>query len=412
MSAFSTALSGLLSNSTALNVVGDNLANLNTNGFKSNSVQFLDLVNEANSNLQLGAGVGSTITNRSFAQGSLQTTGGSLDAAVSGNGFFIVKDTAGNTLYTRDGSFTVDQNGFLASNGSGALIQGWTAVNGVLNASGAVGNISLSALQSLQPVPTANFTLSANLDAGTATNGTFSTPIQIEDSLGQAHTVTATFTKTGDNAWSYTVTMPGEDVSGGKAGTPSQLGTGNITFDATGKLTSPAAPGVVALKSTGTLADGAAALAINWNLFDSSSNPTLTQFAQTSASSGTTQDGQQAAELTGVSIQTGGNLVASYSNGKQITVAQIALAAIQNPDSLQAASNNNYTLGAGTITPSVGAAGTANRGGIVGGSLEASNVDMATQFTNLIVFQRGYQANSKVLTAEDQIEQTLLQINP
>jgi flagellar hook protein FlgE len=165
------------------------------------------------------------------------------------------------------------------------------------------------------------------------------------------------------------------------------------------------------LKTTGGLADGAADLNINFNLY-SNGSPTVTQFAQTSASSGTTQDGVQPGTVTGVSLQNGGALVATYSNGNTATVAQVAVAAISNPSSLVAVSDNNYTVGSSTAAPSVGAPGTGDRGNIVAQSLESSNVDMASEFTNLIIFQRGYEANSKVLTTSEQMDQMLMQLNP
>ncbi len=206
--------------------------------------------------------------------------------------------------------------------------------------------------------------------------------------------------------------MPGEDVTGGKAGTPSSLAKGTLTFDANGVLKTPAAPGAVAVKNSAGLADGAGDFAINLNLFDAKGNATLTGFAQASASSGTSQDGVQAATVTGVSLQNGGLLVATYSNGTQTSLAQVAVAAISNPDTLIGTNNNNYTLGADSIAPSVGTAGTGGRGSITGGAIESSNVDMATEFTNLIVFQRGYEASSKVVTTINQMDQTLLAINP
>ena len=409
MSSYSSALSGLLANSTALSVVGDNLANMNTQGFKSDNVLFEDAMNAANVSIQVGSGVGATMTSRDFTQGSIQTTHGPLDAAIQGNGFFVVQNSTGATQYTRDGSFSLDSNGNLVT-ATGDLVQGWTAVGGVLNASGATSPISIPALTSLPPTATANMTMTANLNATAATGSTFSTPIQVVDSLGNAQTLTVTFTETSANTWSYDVTIPGEDVSGGKAGTPQSLGTGTLAFDSSGNLTSPASGKPVALKTSGAMADGAAALNINWNLYDSNNNPLITQFAETSASSGSTQDGVQPGTATGVTLQNGGDLVASYSNGKQVTIAQVAIASIANPDSLIAVSGNNYTLSIGTLTPSVGAAGTGNRGNIVGGSIEASNVDMATEFTNLIVFQRGYEASSKVITTQNQMDQTLLAI--
>jgi flagellar hook protein FlgE len=156
------------------------------------------------------------------------------------------------------------------------------------------------------------------------------------------------------------------------------------------------------------LADGAADLNINWNLFDSSKSPLVTQYASASTTTGSTQDGIQAATVTGVSLQNGGSLVATFSNGTHRTLAQLAIASISNPDTMIAVNNNQYVVGVGTTTPSVGASGTSTRGNIVAGALEASNVDMATELTNLIVYQRGYQADSKAVTAIDQMQQTLI----
>jgi flagellar hook protein FlgE len=270
----------------------------------------------------------------------------------------------------------------------------------------------LPLLSSLPPSATTTMSLDANLNASAAVGDTFSTPVQVVDSLGNTQTVTVTFTNTAANAWSYTATIPGQDVTGGKTGTPASLGTGTLAFNSSGDLTTPAAPGSVTLTNAAALADGAATLNINWNLYDSSGNSTLTQFAQTSASSGTTQNGTQPATVTGVSLQNGGLLVATYSNGIQTTLAQVAVASVSNPGTLIANSGNTYSLGADTLTPSVGGAGTGGRGTIVGGALEASNVDMAAEFTNLIVYQQGYEANSKVITTIDQMDQTLLAINP
>jgi flagellar hook protein FlgE len=412
MSSYSSALSGLLANSTALDVVGNNLANMNTQGFKTETTLFEDEMSAANASLQVGGGVQATTTQTNFSQGTLQTTGGPLDAAVQGNGFFVVQSTSGNTMYTRDGTFSLNSSGQLVD-ASGDLVQGWMATAGVANASGATTGITVPSLTSQPPSATANMTLTANLDATAATGATFSTPIQVVDSLGNTQTLTATFTETAANNWSYEVTIPGQDVTGGTAGSPTSVAQGTLTFDTNGNLTSPASTASpVAIKTTGGLADGAADLNINWNLYGSDGTPTLTQFAQASAASGTTQDGVQPGTFTGVSLQNGGLLVANYSNGNQVTIAQVALASISNPDSLIAVSDNDYTLGTATITPSVGGAGTGERGSIVAGSIESSNVDMATEFTNLIVYQRGYEAASKVITTQSQMDQVLLAIQP
>lgn len=409
MSSFYTALSGLTADTTALDVVGNNLANMNTQGFKSDSLLFEDAMNQATSSLQIGAGVGATDTETNFSQGNITSTGGPLDLAIQGNGFFVVQNTAGQTEYTRDGAFSLNSSGQLVD-ATGDLVQGWMGTNGVVTPTGATTDITVPLLNSRAPVATQNMTLSANLDANAAVGDTFSTPIQVYDSLGNAQTLTVTFTNTGAGAWNYEVDIPGQDLQGGKEGTEVALAKGAMTFDSNGNLTSPTTP--INITNSTALADGASTLNINWNLNDSSGNPTLTGYSQASAASGTTQDGAAAATVTGVELTTGGILVATYSDGSQQNLAQVAMASVANPNSLIATNNNNYLAGPTTITPSVGAAGTGSRGSLVGQSLEASNVDMATEFTNLIVYQEGYQANSKVLTTIDQMDQTLLQINP
>ena len=409
MSSFSAPLSGLLANTKALNIVGDNLANMNTQGFKGNTVLFEDAMGQANASLQIGDGVGSTLTERDFSQGTLQTTNGPLDAAIQGNGFFVVQTPSGETMYSRDGSFSLNSGGQLVTS-TGNLVQGWMATNGVANPSGPVTNITVPSLTPQPPAATENMTLTANLNAAAASGSTFSTPIQVVDSLGNTHVLTVNFTETGANSWGYDVTIPGADLTGGTAGSNTSIATGSLAFDANGNLTTPAAGTPIAIKTTTGLADGASDLNINWNLYNASGAATLTQFAQTSAATGTSQDGTQPGSVTGVSLQNGGILVATYSNGNVATIAQVAVASVSNPDSLISVANNNYTLGVSTLTPSVGGANTGERGSIVAGSLETSNVDMATQFTNLIVFQRGYEANSKVITTINQMDQTLLAI--
>lgn len=409
---FSIALSGLTADTAALDIVGNNLANLNTTGYKDSTASFYDLLSQSAGGgaIQIGGGVSATFSQRQFSQGSIQLSGGAFDAAIQGNGFFLVRDTAGDTLYTRAGNFQLDANGNLVTS-TGQFVQGWTAANGAVNTSGAVGNITVPANSLHTPSATTQFALNLNLQSDGVVgqpNGTFSAPIQVVDSLGSTHTLTATFTKTAANTWTYTVTIPGEDLSGGTAGTPSQLATGSLTFDSNGNLKTPAAPGQVAVKITG-LTDGASDMNLNWNLYTSGAS-TLTQFAQPSAISGTSQDGIAAAEITQVSMANGGAIVAHYSDGSQAVIAQLALAAISNPGSLISVGQNNFELGAETAAPAVGAPGTGSRGSIQGGALESSNVDIATEFTNLIVYQRSYEANSRVISTLDQLTQDLLNL--
>src|SRR5271170_1560480 len=215
MSSFSAPLSGLLANTTALNIVGDNLANMNTQGFKGNTVLFEDAMGQASASLQVGDGVGSTLTERDFTQGNLQTTNQPLDAAIQGNGFFVVQDpSSGAVEYTRDGNFSLNSSEQLVTS-TGELVQGWMATAGVVSATAATTAITVPALGSQIPSATTNMTLSANLDAATGSGGSFSTAIQVVDSLGDTHTVTLDFTNTAANTWDYTATIPGGDVKGG-----------------------------------------------------------------------------------------------------------------------------------------------------------------------------------------------------
>ncbi len=413
--AYSTALSGLNADTTAIDIVGNDLANLNTTGYKSTEVQFSDLLAEQLGGLsstgQLGMGVGPVDAVTNYSQGTLQSTGGATDAAIQGNGFFVVQNQNNQTLYTRDGSFQLNSSGQL-TDAAGDLVQGWTATNGTVNTNGAVGAISIPAGATVPATATTTMTLDANLDATPSTSGsatTFSAPIQVVDSLGTSHTLTATFTNTGTGAWSYNLTIPASDLSAGGT-TPATVASGTLTFDSSGNLTSPASgTGPQSVSITG-LADGAADMSIGWNLYGASGAPAITQFAQASSVSGTSQNGFAAGQIGQVTMQNGGLLVANYSNGQQVTVGQLAVASINNPESLTAAGNNDLALSATSATPSVGAANTGARGQIVAGSLESSTVDIASEFTNLLTFERSYQANSRVISTADQLVQDALNL--
>lgn len=416
MGSFSIALSGLTAQGQALNIVSNNLANLNTTGFKGSAASFQDLVTHAiNSSTPNGAGVGAVIGQRTFSQGAIQITTGAFDAAIEGNGFFVVQNANGQQFYTRAGNFTLDSSGNLV-NADGDQVLGWTSANGTVNASGAPGKITVPSGSALQPSASTQFSLSANLNAAavkTDATGTFAAPIQVVDSLGATHTLTVTFTKTDSNAWSYEVTAPGTEFTSGKAGTPTSLAKGNVTFDGNGQLKSPASgsAGSIDVKLTG-LADGASDLAMKWNLYNPDGTPTLTQYAQTSAVSATNPDGIAAAQLSSVSLADGGMLVAQFSNGKQQIIGQIAVAGIPNPDSLIAVGQNNFMAGSDTGAAAIGAAGTGGRGQIKSSALEGSNVDIATEFTRLMTFQRSYQADSRAITTQDQMLQDLMQMKP
>jgi flagellar hook protein FlgE len=412
---FSIALSGLTADSAALDIVGNNLANLNTTGYKDSSVSFYDLLQQSvgGGSTQIGGGVSAPQSERLFTQGSIQLTGGAFDAAVQGNGFFIVRNTSGDTLYSRAGNFQLDASGNLMT-ATGQIVQGWVAQGGVVNTSGAVGNITIPSNSLQVPSATKNFSLTMNLDAAGVVgqpSGSFSAPMQVVDSLGVTHTLTVKFTETSASNWSYEVDIPGADLTSGTAGTPSSLTTGTLTFDANGNLTAPTAPAQVAIAATG-LSDGAADMNINWNLAtnNGTGTPLITQYANSSAVSASTQDGVPASQVTEVSITNGGGIVAHFSNGNQQKVAQLALASISNPASMIDVGQNNFEVGADSATPVIGAPGTGTLGTVEGGALEASTVDIATEFTNLIVYQRSYEANSKVISTLNQLTQDLLNL--
>jgi flagellar hook protein FlgE len=407
MSSFSTALSALTADTTAIDVVGNNLANLNTTGFKASTVDFHDLISQSlgvgSSNGQLGMGVGQVAAVQDFSQGSLTTTGGALDAALQGDGFFVVKDANNNQLYTRAGNFQLDANGNLLT-ATGDNVQGWAAVNGVVNANGAVGNLTLPVGSTVAPTPTTTMSMGVNLNASVATTdagANFSAPIQVYDSQGTAHTLSINFTKTAANSWNYTVTVPAADLAtGGKT----TLTTGTLTFDGSGNLTSPAAGAPVKIPVTG-LADGASDMNVNWNLYNSPGVPSITQFAQTSGLSNPVQDGNAAGQVSKIGIENNGLVVATYTNGQQVTLGELAVASIANPTSLIQVGNNNLQASASTAQAAIGASGTGDRGQIVGGALESSTTDMAAQFTQLLTYERSYQAASRVITTTDQLMQ-------
>lgn len=412
---FSTALSALNATSTAIDVVGNNLANMNSTGFKTSELSFSNLVTQS-----LGAGLGTTqvgfgtatpLTTADFSQGAIQTSGGLLNGAISGSGFFVVTDpSSGNTEYTRAGNFQTDASGNLES-ATGDYVQGWTtqgATPGTIDTNGPVGNIVVPVGSLKAPVPTANITDSMNLNSSaTPTTEAFSTPITIYDSLGTSHVLTLSFTNTGPGAWSYSANLAAADCADGL---PDQVATGTLAFLPNGQMdfTNTANPITFTMPA---LTDGAASGGtITWNMQNANGTGMITQVDEASASSASSQDGAAAAQLTSVGLGDGGTILAQYSDGSQQMVGQVALASVRNPDTLIANGNNNYMLSELTATPNIGVPGTGGRGTISGGSLESSNVDIATEFTNLIVYQRSYEAAGKVVTTADQMSQDTINL--
>src|SRR5260370_1077059 len=286
--AFSTALSALNATSTAIDVVGNNLANLNTPGFKANIVSFHDLVTQSLGagigETQVGFGVGRPITLRQFTQGAQQITNGPLDVMIQGDGFFVVSSPNNGVAYTRGGNFEVDKNGNLTT-ATGEQLQGWTSAGGVLNTNMPIGNIVVPIGGVKAPVKTKSFSFDMNLNAAATavpTPDTFSDSIKIYDSLGAAHTVTVTFTKNATAGhWDYAISMPAGDFS-----TYPGAVTGSIHLNPNGVMDTPLVsdtPPQIVIPD-GAFADGAGGMTIKWNLFNGTT-PRITQYGQPSPTS-------------------------------------------------------------------------------------------------------------------------------
>jgi flagellar hook protein FlgE len=429
-SAFYTGLSGLSSHSRAVEVVANNLANLNTLSFKGSRSDFRDLfyqnIGQSRSGVasQVGIGAAPITVSRRFDQGVIQSTGGLLDAAVQGEGFFIVSD---NNLvqYTRAGNFQLNADQELVTL-NGESVQGWIRdrVGGTVDTLQPIGAITMQGNDRIEPTATSELSIAANLQSGSTLE--FSRPIQVFDSLGSPHVLTLTFTPvaptvaTNSNAFTVSASLP--------AGDQTDLGTGNpplvdpnlitpqplvIEFDQNGDLDTATSPTSISIDmATNGMAykNGAGDMLVTWNLLDNLGQPRLTSVASPSAVTDIFQNGSASSELVSIQIADSGKLNGIYSDGRTLLLAQLALARFTNPQALQAVGNNNYVPTTSAGLPITGTANTAGLGSIVGLSLEASNVDIAQEFTNLLTYQRGFQANSRVITTADEMNQEALNL--
>jgi flagellar hook protein FlgE len=398
MPSFATALSGLESNNTALNTIANNLANMNTVGYKDQTDEFSTLFYQqlntgVNGGVQVGVGTQVSTTETDFSNGSPTATTQSTDMALQGNGFFVVNDNGQQEL-TRAGDFVLSQSGALQTT-SGAAVMGYPAANGSISLGSGVQPIILPLGQTLAAKQTGTMNIQANLDASAAVGTTEPAPITLYDSLGGAHQATVTFTKTGTNQWNYSIALPAGDATGGTAT------TGTLNFDGNGNVTPPTA-NIGPITFTG-LTDGASDMSLSWNL--SGTNAAITQTATTSNVASATQDGYTSGSYQGFSVDGNGVVQANFSNGQNELVGQVAVATVANQQGLQATNNTAYlaTLASGSAV--IGTAGTAGRGIIQGQALESSNVDVSTEFSALIVAQRAFEANSKSVTTFDQATQ-------
>ena len=429
MPTFSIPLSGLTAESTALSAIANNLANQNTVGYKDVGVLFSDLFYQnlgttgAGDPIQLGAGAKVGSMPGQFTQGSLNSTGVPTDVAIQGDGFFVVQDTTGAISYTRAGNFAVDSNNFLVTS-DGQQVQGYPAVNGVVTPGQGLGALQLGAGTISPPSATSTTQIATNLNASAPVGSTFSTPVTIFDSLGTSHVLTYTFTKTAANTWNYQLSIPSADLNplvpvGGGPPVPQTgiLATGALGFDGGGNLISVTPAGGTASLANVTgitatsLADGAFDLNFAWDLLNGTT-PVVTQVAGPSSTSATQQNGSSSGTLVNFSIGADGTVTGSFSNGKTAALGQIALATFADVEGLQRSGNTDFTPTLASGQSVVGSPGTGGRGGLSGGALELSNVDIATEFANLIIAQRAFEANAKAVTTFDQITQDTINLKP
>ncbi|QEE60189.1 flagellar hook protein FlgE [Salinibacterium sp. dk2585] len=382
-----SGISGLRSHQTMLDVTGNNIANVNTTAFKSSATQFQDTLSQLTQGAagpqaeqggtnpaQIGLGVRVAGISTNFAQGSAQATGRSTDMMISGDGFFVTR-SGGDTLYTRAGNFDIDPQGRLVTP-DGSIVQGWTAQNGVVQDGGAIGNITLP-LDSVSPATrTSSATFGGNLPSEAEVDTTLVRDTQVFDANGQATTLTFTFTRTGT----------GWDVST-DGGTTT---LSSLAFAADGTLT-----------SGGSFAVGTAPDDIQVDMTQ------LTGFAGLTTASVTNQDGRKAGTLQSFTLSADGTLVGSFSNGASEAIGRIALANFANPGGLEKAGNSSYRATFNSGNPELGTAGNGALGKLTAGALEMSNVDLSQEFTNLIVAQRGFQANARIITTSDEVLQEL-----
>jgi len=404
-----SAISGLRGHQIMMDVIGNNIANVNTVGFKSGRVNFQDILSQTLHGATapqggLGSinpaqiGLGMTVAGIDVlqTQGNLQSTGKTTDMAIQGDGFFVESDGAG-TYYTRDGAFDIALDGSLANPASGMKVQGWQAdAAGKIDITQPISNLVIPIGQRTTALATSNVTLSGNLDAGAAVGTSVPTTMTVFDSLGIAHSVKVTFTKTAANQWDWAATKDAADA--GITITPAAgVNQGTLTYSSGGVFSA----------STGTLSfafpDGATSTTPAISLAQ------MTQFSGTSQPSGQT-DGFTSGTLVTFAVGNAGELSGVYSNGQTQVLGQIALANFLNSAGLLRAGQNNFAATSASGAANIGTAATGGRGSVTTGALEMSNVDLATQFTGMITAERGFQANSRVITTSDEMLQELVNL--
>ncbi|MGY3727376.1 MULTISPECIES: flagellar hook protein FlgE [Cobetia] len=417
--AFSQALSGLSAAATNLDVIGNNIANSETVGFKSSETQFADLYTSSQA---AGIGVQVATISQDFSTGSLETTGRDLDLAISGEGFLRFADSTGQVVYSRNGQLNIDADGFIV-NAQGAQLTGYAGerVTGepvVLQVPTAP--LAASATQDNLANSIFGAQVSINLDAEAETTSTtfdpmdpasydYASAMTVYDSLGGEHVVTSFYTKTGNNTWDVQHVM---DFAGKSADYQSQVNAGStaptVEFDAQVEQISFAANGQLAdytpTAMTYALSNGAQDLNFSIDLSGS------TQYANDYEVTSLSQNGYTSGSLVGVSFEDDGRVIGSYSNELKQTLGTIALANFANDQGLRPNGDNGWLATAESGEPLVGVPGEGIFGDVVSGAVEASNVDLTTELVDLIVAQRNYQSNAQTIQVQDEVQQTVINL--
>jgi flagellar hook protein FlgE len=445
----STAISGLNAQAAAFSNISDNMANSQTTGFKEVNTSFVDYLTTSTATENQSGSVASRPEYENELQGTIQQSSDPLAMAISGQGFFSVSEQSGTTAnglpefnaqqyYTRAGDFTQNAQGYLV-NSAGEFLNGWqVAANGTVNTSEVV-PIQVAQTQ-YSPVQTSNITLVANVPASPTTSSTLSAETAVYDPAGDSHQLVTTWTQVTDangapvpNQWTVTFSSPDNttgatytNATTGAADAATFIGTADVTFNQNGTLASvvadPNNPGsLTASTSTpagsqvtnayvsigGNFGNGAQTISVNMGALNQADG--VTQYAGTNYTvTSADQDGSAPGSFTGISATNDGNIVANYNNGRTVTIAQIPLITFQNADQLQRQNGEAYTSTQNSGGPQTEALNTNGAGGLVVGSVETSNVDIASELSQLIVAQQAYGANAKVITAANELLTTTL----
>ncbi|MBD3162137.1 MAG: flagellar hook-basal body complex protein [Candidatus Eisenbacteria bacterium] len=402
--AMNAGISGLRSHQTLMDVIGNNIANSSTVGFKASRMTFrealaLQLGHRAQPGgadalagpVQVGTGTGVGGIDRLFTQGGIEATGGPFDLALSGEGLFIVRDGE-RMLYTRAGDFQLDAAGRLVLTGTDRVLQGIAGEPAGEEASGALSDLAVPLDRRIPPQATGTITLAGNLDADAAEGEERTVGTTVHDAAGTTHYVELSFTSQGDGSWSWTARLDGSSVEDAPVGT--------IRFDETGNLIEMIAPDGGTTLTLQT--DDGTSLSLSVDAGTAGETGGVTAFGGRTTLSVSGQDGSAAGELVNATIDSTGRLVGVYSNGSVEVLGRVAVASFRNAGGLADAGGGGYVPTAGSGEPTVAFAG-AERGRIVSGALEGSNVDISRELTNMILAQRGFQASARVIMTADEM---------